>query len=99
MISWRGWGALGLLPLLLATIVFQMSAQHGVTGRGEGPQLSAVLVLAAIGTWLLGRRLNRATPGFQNARHSLFMIPLEYYAVAPLAAGVFFAVATLLAPA
>jgi len=99
MIMWRGWGALGLFPLVIATLIFVTAAQLGIGVRGDGPQTGAALVLIAAGIWWLGRRLNRGTRTFIEARHSLFMIPLQFYAVPLAAAGAFLAVATLLAPA
>jgi low temperature requirement protein LtrA len=88
---------LGLLPLIIATVIFAATAHMGIHGRGDGPQAGAVLVAVAVGLWWLGRKLNRGA-SFSQAPHSLFMIPLQYCAIPLAAAGAFLAVATLMAP-
>jgi hypothetical protein len=95
---WRGWGALGLFPLVVATVVFGMSLEMGIEHRGDGPQTGAVLAAIALVLWWLGRRLNRGVRKFREAGHSLFMIPLQYYGIPLFAAGIFLTIATLLAP-
>jgi hypothetical protein len=84
---WRGWGALGLFPLIVATLVFGMSMEMGIERRGDGPQTGAALALIALGLWWLGRRLNRGGRKNGEASHSLFMIPLQYYGIPLLALG------------
>ena len=98
MSIWKGWGVLGFLPLIIAVFVFRMAAQFGFPHRGDGPQTGAILALGAIGLWGLGRRLNRGTNGIRDARHSMFLLPVQFYAVPLFAAGVLMAVATSLAP-
>jgi hypothetical protein len=95
---WRGWGALGLFPLVVATVVFGMSMEVGIKHRGDGPQTGLVLAVIALGLGWLGRRLNRGARKIGEAGHSLFMIPLQYYGIPLLAAGIFLTIATLLAP-
>lgn len=96
MIIWKGWGLLGLLPLIVATVIFAASAQLGIHVRGDGPEAGALLIGVSAGFWLLGRRLNRGMP-FRDSRHSLYMIPLQYYAIPLTAAGVLLSAVTLFA--
>jgi len=98
MIIWKGWGLIGLLPILVATIIITLIAQHGVHERGDGPETGTFLCVCAAGIWWLGRWLNRGTR-WHESRHSLYTIPLQYYAIPLAAAGVILAVASLLAPA
>lgn len=95
---WKGWGALGLFPLLFGTLVFKTSMELGIKHRGNGPQTGALMALIAVGYWWFGRRLNRGARKISDAGHSLFMIPLQNYGVPLFAAGIFLAVATLWAP-
>jgi hypothetical protein len=95
---WTGWGALGLFPLIVSTLVFGMSIEMGIKHRGDGPQTGVVLTVIALGLWWLGRRLNGGARKVRDAGHSLFMIPLQYYAIPLFAAGIFLTIATLLAP-
>jgi hypothetical protein len=87
-----------VLPLLVAAMIFQMAALYGFQHRGDGPQTGTGLALAAVGIWWLGRRLNGGSNSVREARHSLFLIPLQFYAVPLFAAGAFLAIATFLAP-
>lgn len=95
---WRGWGALSLLPLILACVVFVPAVQMGFPHRGDGPQTGAVLMLIGVGFWLLGRRLNRGAKSFREAPHSLYWIPMHFYAIPLFGAGALMTTATLLAP-
>lgn len=98
MIMWRGWGIVGLLPLIISCLIFQFAADLGIQHRGDGPLTGTVLSLFAVGIWWLGRKLNQESKGVREADHSMFRIPLEFYAVPLFAAGAFLAVASLLAP-
>ena len=97
MIKWKGWGILGLLPLIVACIVFTLAAKMGFPGRGDGPQTGAVMMLVALGVWWLGRRLNARAENLRDAPHSLHLIPLQFYGIPLFAAGALMTVATLLA--
>lgn len=76
MTIWRGWGIVGLLPLLIAVFIFRMAWKFGFQHRGDGPQSNSI----------------------RDAGHSLFLVPLQFYALPLFAAGMFMAVATSLAP-
>lgn len=87
MIVWRGLGFLGvLIPIILLVILDMVDKTHKFQ-YGE----TVVLILSAIGTWFLGKKLNGA-PGkvlidpqtnqevVLKDKHTLFWIPLEYFA-------------------
>lgn len=91
MIVWSGWGIL-VVPLVaitvgLFTIVAGAAGMHNMVGMVAG------FVAAAPLTWLLGRKLNGPdtsrtlvdpeTGGtvVLQRRHSLFFIPVQYWAV------------------
>src|SRR4051812_42759656 len=97
-ISCRGWGFVGVLPLVLATFTFHFAVVVGFHHRGDGPQTGAVLALVSTAIWWLGRRLNRGSNSILDARHSMFLIPLQFYAAPLFAAGVLMAIATSMAP-
>jgi hypothetical protein len=96
MIIWKGWGLIGLVPLIIGTIVFAATTQLGIHKRGDGPATGLFLFVLAVGFWWLGRRLNRGMT-FRESRHSLYMIPLQYHAIPLAAAGVLLSVAALMA--
>ncbi len=56
------------------------------------------MTLAAVGLWLLGRRLNRGRQ-YPNSQHALYSLPVEWYAVPFFASGLLLVIASLLAPA
>ena len=96
MVVWTGYGFLaGLIPV----VVFALTAL--VMDRGNQTTVDAVIasVISAALVWWIGRRLNSA-PGrvlvdpktherlVLRRRHSLFWIPMEWWAIACLLVGV-----------
>jgi hypothetical protein len=91
MIIWSGWGFLVLVIGLACFILTEMSVgslmQDDRYFRAHGWPKFVAGAVAAVLTWFIGRALNRARPG-RGGSHSLFFIPMEYWAVLFLALGV-----------
>lgn len=89
MIFWRGWGIIGIaFPVLMAALLasLEFSDENGRWFYLTG------LTISAIPVWFIGKRLNRdkddvfihEKTGQQyklGNRHTLFFIPLQYYAI------------------
>lgn len=96
MIVWSGFGFLA--PLLVAAIAFgtQLGAE-AIQGRKHLWPLAAGLLISAIPLWFLGKYFNRhAGKEFVHpatgekfigkSRHTLYWIPMHYWAI-PVAIG------------
>jgi hypothetical protein len=94
MIIWRGAGLLALPGLIVACVVFGMASQFGAGPRGSALEAGAVLVAVAGAQWWLGARLN-AGRRWADARHSMYGIPVKYYALPLAAAGGLLAIQAL----
>jgi hypothetical protein len=55
----KGWGILGLLPLVVGLINFDAAARWGFQHRGVGPRDGLAMMAFAAGFWWFGRFLNR----------------------------------------
>ncbi len=81
---WRGWGFL-TIPLIGVVIFAGLFAALWVTETLQLPdwakifEFAAILLLAGLLNWKLGRFLNRT--GLPGARHDLFFIRMEYWSV------------------
>jgi hypothetical protein len=88
LIVWRGLGF--LVPIIgFACALLTELAVDGIAGQDSfytkqgWPILLAMAIAAAI-IWPLGRALNR----YDRNAHSLFVLPMEYWALACFAIGV-----------
>lgn len=98
MIMWKGWGILGLFPLLFACIIFQLDHELGIPrggGKGDGVETGIACVLLASGLFWLGRRMNAKATRFADAPHSLYLIPLQFYGIPLYAVGIFLLIVSL----
>ncbi|WP_199434142.1 hypothetical protein [Qaidamihabitans albus] len=96
MIFWSGWGFLALVFAMLGAMVGTLTGLAvGVVAEPTNFGTALGLAAAAVGTWLVGRRLNRPTPGFSERtgerimirnRHTFFFVPMQYWA--PVVGGV-----------
>lgn len=89
MVFWRGWGIIGILfPILVSGIL----AALGLSDENSKWFYFIGLTLSAIPVWFIGKRLNKDKDEvFMNERtgqqfklgnrHTLFFIPLQYFAV------------------
>lgn len=89
MILWKGWGIIGIVfPVLVAALL----ASLGFSDENGRWYYLIGLTLAAIPVWFIGKHLNRDKDEvFTNEktgqqyklgnRHTLFFIPLQYYAI------------------
>ncbi|WP_054957318.1 hypothetical protein [Paenibacillus dakarensis] len=89
MIFWRGWGIIGILfPILIAGLL----AALGFTDENSHWYYFIGLTLSAIPVWFIGKRLNKDKDEIYTNektgerfklgnRHTLFFIPLQYYAI------------------
>jgi hypothetical protein len=89
MIIWSGWGILvaviGFACFVLTEFAVGSVMQDDRYYRNNGwPKLVGFAVAAVI-TWFVGRAFNR-----NSGRHSLFFIPMEYWAVIFLVLGIVF---------
>lgn len=88
MLFWKGWGIIGILfPMLIALLL----ASLGFTDENSNWIYLIGLLLSAVAVWFIGKRLNKDKDEiFTNERtgerfklgnrHTLFFIPLQYYA-------------------
>lgn len=91
MIVWTGWGILGLLLGGLGIGAGTgIAASLGVPTDDVNWGTSLGLILAAVAVWYLGQRLNRPVDGYHpktgepvklRNRHTLFFIPMQYWAL------------------
>ena len=99
MIIWNGWGILvafiGFACLLLTEFTVDGVMQNDQYFRRNGWPKFVASAVAAIITWFVGRAFNRKRPGRElidgktgGGGHSLFFIPMEYWAVIFLAIGI-----------
>ena len=82
MLIWRGYGLLVLVVAFFAYLLAEMTMQAFSSRQlGSDPlaQLVGLLVSAAC-VWQVGRAFNRRIPAGQP-RHSLFLVPMEHWAV------------------
>lgn len=89
MIFWKGWGIIGIaFPILVAAVI----ASLGSTDDNYNWYYFIGLTLSAIPVWFIGKHLNRNKDEvYTNERtgqrftlgnsHTLFFIPLQYYAI------------------
>jgi hypothetical protein len=88
MIIWTGWGVLSPALFFASTLgfagVFDLLGANSRTGAAIGA------LLAGVGVWLIGIRMNRPVPGYDRRtgepvtyknHHTLFWIPMQYSAV------------------
>jgi len=83
ILVWRGWGLLGVAALFLplASCAGLMDTRPGLALLLGGLALAG----GGVACWVCGRRWNRPA-----TEHSLFFIPLQYWGLAYVLAGVFF---------
>ena len=81
---WRGYGLLGLIPLLLGMVAFGFLAEHPikVATLGAGLALASSGLAVAVGGWVLNRDGNR---------HSLYGLPLWVWGGAEVILGLILA--------
>ncbi len=89
MIFWKGWGIIGIIfPIAIAAVL----ASLGFSDENSNWFYFIGLTISAVPIWFIGKRLNRdkdeiminETTGERfrlGNRHTLFFIPLQYYAV------------------
>lgn len=89
MIFWRGWGIIGIIfPILISALLVSL----GFSDENFQWFYFIGLTLSAIPVWFIGKRLNRDKDEiFTNERtgerfklgnrHTLFFIPLQYFAI------------------
>jgi hypothetical protein len=91
LIIWRGWGILVIvIAALFQFIGYGVSSVFGVDSYSDAAKMIGYLLFlpAAVVLWLLGKKLNKPKvyvdqTGQQvvsKGRHSLFFIPIEYWA-------------------
>ena len=91
MIFWKGWGILGLLfPILIVSMLVLLG--YSDEDRAANWIYFIGLTLSAVPVWFLGKHLNRDKDEVyvnertgkrvkMGYRHTLFFIPLQYYAI------------------
>jgi len=96
MVFWKGWGILGLLiPMLVSTVIYSMGLSDSLTSWIN----CVCLLLSGAAVWFIGKRLNnRKDEVYSNVKtgaliklgnqHTLFFIPLQYWAFVCLIYGV-----------
>ena len=103
---WRGWGILVVLYALAGVVVGTVVRNAAGGGVRAGVAIGACEVLAGIGVWFTGLRLNRepdrtlVDPKSGNEvrlrrRHTLFWIPMQYWAPVLAIVGVIVAIAAV----
>ena len=107
MIVWTGWGALALLvPLAFTAALSAAGTALGASPEGLNPGSAIGLLAGAVAVWFLGRRLNRGAsldelraghPGPRANRHTLFWIPMQWWAPVQGVGAVVAAVVTVVA--
>ena len=100
MIIWNGWGLLALFIPAIGTFL-GMSISDALYGTNQHPTVIAgMLFLSAVAVWLLGTKVNSAPERVLvdaqtgeevrlKKQNSLFWIPMQWFAVVWIAAGVF----------
>ena len=79
MIAWRGYGLIGmLLPLVAAGIASLIAGGMGSSTFTHA--FRALMSLAAVAVWLMGKRLN-GNAVFDEAPHHFMGFRLQYAAV------------------
>ena len=98
-IIWKGWGIVVLgIAVLALSIGAALAAAFGIEGRNSDYPLGLTLILAGVGTWILGIRMNRnadrhlVDPATGEAvivrgGHSLFFVPVRWWGVVMAAGG------------
>jgi hypothetical protein len=104
MLVWKGWGILGII--IPAALIFLTDAALGAAfgaGYNRGMVVPGSLCFSSVLVWLIGRQLNAKPPRILTdtetgetveikPQHSIFWIPLHWFALPLLALGlVFFA--------
>ncbi|MFS0874027.1 hypothetical protein [Paenibacillus xylanilyticus] len=96
MILWKGWGILGIIfPVVVAGLL----ASLGFTDENARWYYFIGLALSAILIWFIGKHLNKDKDEVfthektgqrykLGNRHTLFFIPLQYYAIVYLILGI-----------
>jgi hypothetical protein len=102
---WSGWGVLTPVVLVAGFLLGLFTA----AGLGANPVVNAALMLAGVllacvGLWFLGNRLNRPYPGYDRTTgepvmyrngHTFFWVPMQYWAFIGAAAAVGLGIAGL----
>ncbi len=93
MIIWRGWGSLALLIAALFQLIgYGIFTLFGLDAASDAAKYTGYLMFlpAAVVLWIIGKKMNKPiahtdqATGKQvisKARHSLFFIPIEYWAI------------------
>ena len=105
MIIWSGWGFLtAAVPIALCALGSLAGRALGAAPEGANPGTALGALVAAVVIWYLGRWLNRGAsseqiraghPGPLANRHTMFWVPMQYWAPFQLVGGVVAAVITI----
>lgn len=110
MLMWRGWGIVVAGIALAAFFVGGMAGEAlGADGRWTVAAAGACLIPAGVGTWFLGKRMNRNSvrelidpktgqPVLIRNDHSLFFLPVEWWGPIMVVVGVVVLVAGIVSP-
>jgi hypothetical protein len=98
-IVWRGWGIIVVAIAAVAMFVgAALGAAVGITGQDGDYPVGLALILAGVGTWFLGIRMNRnadrhlVDPATGEAvivrgGHSLFFVPVRWWGLLMVVVG------------